>query len=230
MVRETPDRRRERAIPVAPCCGSATSSGIRATASPLPIELMIVRRLMSVIGLRLAVGAAASLAMAASCQLGLAAGTAAAPTPAVTLSVHIGYHDTVKAGDWMPVTVDITNAGADLDGTLEVQAAASNINIGGPPSGAAVYRTPVSLAAGAAKQVRTYTLVDQPGAITAQLVREGRVIASKQATAANTPTLLIGVVSDQPSTLNSLAATNPVGISASVVHLTTDDLSDIGLV
>jgi hypothetical protein len=41
---------------------------------------------------------------------------------------------------------------------------------------------------------------------------------------------LIGVLSDQPATLNDLASINPGGLSAGVVHLTSDDLTDLGLV
>ncbi len=154
---------------------------------------------------------------------------AAATTSAVILTVHVGYHDTLKLGDWMPVTVDITNNGPDLDGVLEVQSAGSLGN-GGPPGGVVVYQTPVSLGAGATKHIRTYVQIDQPGALTAQLVRQGRVVASQQGNASNTTGVLIGVLSDQPATLNALAATNPGGISSSVVHLAAEDLSDTGLV
>jgi hypothetical protein len=154
---------------------------------------------------------------------------AQASTSRLTIVVHVGYHDTVKLGDWMPVTVDVTNNGSDLDGTLEVQTS-SSLGNGGPPGGSVIYHTSITLGAGATKHVRIYAIEDQPGAITVRVVQGGRIIASQQGTAANTTGVLIGVLSDQPATLNGLASINPGGLSSSVVHLTSDDLADAGLV
>src|SRR2546428_785962 len=64
----------------------------------------------------------------------------------------------------------------------------------------------------------------------ATLLAPTAAAAAKQGTASNTTGVLIGVLSDQPATLNALAATNPGGISSSVVHLAAEDLSDTGLV
>src|SRR5437773_10552665 len=59
--------------------------------------------------------------LAATGLAGAAVGAVAAD--GVTLNVHVGYQDVVKAGEWMPVTIDARNTGAGFDGTLEVQEA-----------------------------------------------------------------------------------------------------------
>src|SRR5437870_11648667 len=85
---------------------------------------------------------------------------AAAASP-VALTVHIGYQDVVKPGEWMPVTIDAKNAGAGLDGTLEVQE-----TLNGQPgvTGLPIYQQPISLASGATKRIRTFVTVDTTGA------------------------------------------------------------------
>jgi hypothetical protein len=178
--------------------------------------------------LRLAARAVVSIAVAAVPLAATAAGVQAATSP-LTLAVHVGYHDTIKLGDWMPVTIDLTNAGPSLEGLLEVQTA-SSLPGGGPPGGTVVYQIPVSLTTGAAKHVRTFALVDQPGSVTVRLLQNGRVIASQQANASNTTGILIGVLSDQPDMLRDLATISPGGLSTSVVHLTADDLTESALV
>ena len=53
--------------------------------------------------------------------LPIAAIPAQAASNPLTLTVHAGYQDVVKAGAWMPVTIDARNTGAGVDGMLEVQ-------------------------------------------------------------------------------------------------------------
>lgn len=183
---------------------------------------------MAALGRRFAVRSTISLLVVAI-ALGWTTAVAQASTPRLTIVLHIGYHDTIKLGDWMPVTVDVTNNGSDFDGTLEVQSSSSPIN-GGPAGGSVIYETSLSLGAGATKQVRTYAIQDQPGTISVQVVQSGRIVASQSASATNTTGILIGVLSDQPATLNGLASISPGGLSASVVHMTSDDLTDGGLV
>ena len=184
---------------------------------------------MPAFGRRFAVRTTLGLLVAAMALAATIAGAQAAGSPRLTVVLHIGYHDTIKLSDWMPVSADVTNNGAAFDGTLEVATSSSPIN-GGPTGGSVIYQTPISLGAGATKHVRTYAIQDQPGTITVQVVQGGRIVASQQATATNTTGVLIGVLSDQPATLNGLASINPGGLAASVVHLTSDDLTDVGLV
>jgi hypothetical protein len=154
---------------------------------------------------------------------GASIGALAAGNP-VTLSVHVGYQDVVKPGDWMPVTVDAKNAGAGIDGTLEIQEA---LNAQPGVGGFAIYQQPISLATGATKRIRTYVLEDTTGAtITARIVHNGRVIVSQDSSTSSTTTTLIGVLSDQATALDSFAAVHPASIAARVVHLRADELAD----
>jgi hypothetical protein len=168
-------------------------------------------------GRRSAVRASVALCAAA---IGLYATTIApqaAGTP-LKIAIQVGYHNTVKLGQWIPVAVDITNTGPDLDATLEIQA--TNTPGGGPPIGAAVYQAPVSLAAGATKHFRTYVSEDFPGAVVARVVQNGRELVRQEAPISNSFTgLMVGVLSDQASTLDGLGAVRAGGSNPLVVHL-----------
>src|SRR5712664_4017465 len=96
--------------------------------------------------------AVASL-LAATALLGASAGVAAADP--VTLTVNSGYQGVVKVGEWMPVTVVAKNAGAAIDGTLELQEVFSS-----QPgvAGGTIYQAPISLAGGATKRIRGYVV------------------------------------------------------------------------
>jgi hypothetical protein len=169
----------------------------------------------------------AALALLAAALTSLAASTAEAATNPISVVVKVGYSGFVKAGQWMPVTIDVTNAGPDFEGTLEVSPTASS---NGPPIGAAIYTTHVSLASGATKHLKTYVLEDQGTApVSVRMVENGRVVASADSLAGSSATTLIGVLSDQPTALDSFAAVHPGGISANVVHLSLDDLGDSAL-
>ncbi len=140
------------------------------------------------------------------------------------ISVQVGYRNTLKLGQWMPVNVDVTNNGPDFEGTLEIQGTS---NVGGPPIGAAVYQAPASLASGATKHFRAYVSEDFPGPFQVRLVQGGHVVASLETTAANTFSgLMVGVLSDQASTLDSLGSLRAGGSTPLVVHLAPADLSD----
>ena len=160
----------------------------------------------------------------------LAATGLAGASPAVlaadglTMSVHIGYQDVVKPGEWMPVTVDVKNTGAGVDGTLEVQEA-----LNGQPgvTGLPIYQAPISLASGASKRIRTYLTVDTTGAtITARIVQNGRVVASRDAGSVSTTSVLIAVLSEQPTALDGFAAVHPASVAARVVHLNAGDIAE----
>src|SRR5438552_141909 len=145
----------------------------------------------------------------------------------VTLTVHLGYQDVVKAGEWMPVTIDAKNTGAGVDGTLEVQEA-----LNGQPgvTGLPLYHESVSLATGASKRIRAFVTVDATGAtITARIVQNGRAIVSKDAASASATSTLIGVLSDQPTSLDGFAAVHPASVAARVVHLRADYVAESGI-
>src|SRR6266566_1601395 len=160
--------------------------------------------------------------LAATGLAGAAVGAVAAD--GVTLNVHVGYQDVVKAGEWMPVTIDARNTGAGVDGTLEVQEA-----LNGQPgvTGLPLYHESISLATGSSKRIRAYVTVDANGVtITARIVQNGRVIVSKDAASASTTSTLIGVLSDQPTSLDGFAAVQPASVAARVVHVRADDIAE----
>lgn len=163
--------------------------------------------------------AAVWVALAASTVSSLAA------TNPLTIAVQVGYHNTLKLGQWMPVNVDVTNNGPDFEGTLEVES--TNSAGGGPPVGTAVYEDPVSLSAGATKHFRTYVTQDFPGAIAVRIVQGGHVVASQTVSSLNTFSgLLVGVLSDRPATLNALGSLQPGGTRPQVEHIASADLTD----
>ena len=142
----------------------------------------------------------------------------------ISLTVHLGYQDVLKPGEWMPVTVDVRSSGPAVDGTLEIsEAISSQPTI----SGFAVYQQPISLAGGATKRIRAYLTVDATGVtVTTRIVANGRVIASQDSVASSQSTTLIGVLSDESTTLDDFAAIHPASVNARVVHLHLDELPD----
>jgi hypothetical protein len=162
--------------------------------------------------------------MAAATVSFATSGAALAATNPVTILAKAGYSGFVKAQQWMPVTIDVTNTGPDLDGTLEVSAAVTS---NGPPIGSANYQTHLSLASGATKHLKAWVIEDQaPSPVSVRILQNGRVVASADAQTAVAATTLIGVLSDQPTALDGLAAVHPGGTSATVVHLSLENLSD----
>ena len=160
----------------------------------------------------------------AALALPRAAVGAAAAGSALTLTVHVGYQDVVKLGEWMPVTVDAKNTGAGIDGTLEIQEV---LNAQPGVGGFAIYRQPISLASGSSKRVRTYVVVDTTGAtVTARIIQNGRVAVSQTSASGSTTSALIGVLSDQATALDDFAAVHPGSIAARVVHLRPDEIAD----
>ncbi|MEA2656042.1 MAG: hypothetical protein QOI23_1407 [Chloroflexota bacterium] len=171
--------------------------------------------------------ARAALALVAAALSLLAASTVTqAATSPLSIAVKVGYSGFVKAQQWMPVAVDLTNRGADVDGTLEVTVANGGVQ-SGQPFESVIYQTHVSLPAGATKQVRTYLVEDQaPSVVSVRLVANGRVLGSADSQLASPATVLIGVLSDQATALDGFGALHPGGITANVVHLAVGDLGD----
>src|SRR6184192_179816 len=160
----------------------------------------------------------------AALALTVAAVTAEAAGSGLTLAVHVGYQDVVKPGEWTPVTVDVRNTGADVDGVLEIQ---ESLNAQPGVSGFTFYQQPISLPGGASKRVRTYLVEDTTGAtVTARIVSNGRTLISQDSVTSSTTSTLIGVLSDQASALDDFAAVHPGGLAARVVHLHSDDIAD----
>ncbi|HEY0831885.1 MAG TPA: hypothetical protein VGE99_12135, partial [Candidatus Dormibacteraeota bacterium] len=166
-----------------------------------------------------------AVAMVVTAVLSLAASAAAqAATNPISITVTVGYKGFVKAQQWMPVMVDVTNRGQDINGTIEVT---TGNNTNGPPIGSVIYQAHVSVPSGATKHLKTYLVEDQaPATVSARIVQNGNVLASSDAQAATAATALIGVLSDQSTALDNFAAVHPDGLAASVAHLSLDDVSD----
>lgn len=166
-----------------------------------------------------------AVAMVVTAVLSLAASAAAqAATNPISITVTVGYKGFVKAQQWMPVTVDVTNRGPDVNGTVEVT---TGNNTNGAPIGSVIYQAHLSVPAGATKHLKTYLVEDQaPATVSARIVQNGQVLASSDAQAATTAMVLIGVLSDQSTALDTMAAVHPDGLAASVAHLSLGDVSD----
>ena len=169
----------------------------------------------------------AALALMVAALSSLAASAAEAATEPVSIAVKVGYSGFVKPEQWMPVVIDLANTGPDVDGTLEVSTAAFG---NGPPIAPAIYTTHVSLASGATKHLKTYVIEDQaPSSVSVRLVVNGQVVATGGRAGGTAATPLIGVLSDLPTALDSFAAVHPGGVSATVVHLSLEDMGESAL-
>jgi hypothetical protein len=150
---------------------------------------------------------------------------AQADGPAPTLAVQVGYHDLAKTGEWMPVSIEVRNGGADFSGTVEVQLTNDPANL--QAAGGAAYVLPVTLPRGSIKHLRTYVASDASGSpVRVRVVGAGgRVLVSERGSATITTRMLVGVLSDDPTAFDELAASRyPNGSIAQVVHLTREDI------
>jgi hypothetical protein len=173
---------------------------------------------------RASLRAALAFVAAALTLLAAPAATPAATNP-LSITVKVGYSGFVKSQQWMPVTIDVTNNGADVDGTLEVTGGLASGQ--GQPLEAVIYQTHVSLPAGATKHFKTYLVEDQaPSTVSARIVVNGRELATADSQTNNAASVLIGVLSDQGTAMDSFAAVHPGGITANVVHLALQDIGD----
>ena len=146
----------------------------------------------------------------AAVGLTMAAVGAEAATNGLTLAVHVGYQDVVKPGEWTPVTIDMHNTGADVDGRLEIQ---ESLNAQPGVSGFTIYQQPISLASGANKRVRIFLVEDTTGAtVTARIIQNGRVAISQNSVTSSTTSTLVGVLSDQSSAFDDFSAVSCVTI------------------
>src|SRR2546421_314798 len=79
------------------------------------MEMPSLRRASSLAGL------APAILLAVLVVPALPVAAQAAPQ-ALALTVHVGYHDVIRSGEWMPVSIDVRNSGADFHGSIEIQA------------------------------------------------------------------------------------------------------------
>lgn len=170
--------------------------------------------------------ALAGLLVALAMPLTATTGGASAP---VSLSVKVGYQGVYKTQEWMPVSIDVTNNGPDLQGTVQLESTFTSQP--GLPS-PATYEMPLSLAAGASKHLRSYAIVNPSAGLTltVRVLENGRQLATQTTTGGTNAAALIGVLSDDPAALDEFAAIHPGGISAHVAHLQSQELADSAIV
>jgi hypothetical protein len=146
----------------------------------------------------------------------------------LSLSLRVGYHGVVKSGQWMPVSIDVGNSGADFQGTIEIQPPdGSSPGIFNPgPQTASVYSLSLTLPHGSVKHLRTYVASDTAALpVTVRLAgSDGRSLTS-QSGSSSTAGLLVGVLSDDPTAFDEFAAVRfPANSNAQVVHLAKEDV------
>src|SRR5260221_2873118 len=102
-----------------------------------------------------------------------------AAASAVTITAQVGYSDTIRSGQWMPISIVVTNGGPQVDGRLTIQSV-----FGGKLGAAwpATYERPVVIAAGTTKSFRAYIDEESAGlTVTIRIIENGHVIASQDA-------------------------------------------------
>jgi hypothetical protein len=167
----------------------------------------------------------AAYALVATGVIWLAAGPAAqAVDNPLSITVKVGYSGFIKTQQWMPVAIDVTNKGPDVEGILEVSAPAV---ANGPPTGAAIYETHVSLPTGTTKHLKTYLVQSwTPASLSVRILQNGKIVASTASETPSQATALVGVLSDRPAALNNFEAQHPGGLRDNVVHLSLEDVGD----
>lgn len=154
----------------------------------------------------------------------------------LTFQVSIGFNSRFRDGNWVPVHVALQNTGIDFTGAVSV-------SIPTPFAGAnnsgttAIYRTPISLANGAQKQVMLYVPLSfgTPGAtqnVTVTLLdTNGQHVGAPQVTTLHTlqsSEFFVGILSDSSTRFGSLSGlTLPQQPSSVIVEpLNTTTLPD----
>src|ERR1700736_3208032 len=116
----------------------------------------------------------------------------------------LGYGNVARAGQWAPLTVDVTSLGPTLDGTILVLAQQNPLYRYGSSgySGLAgsTYEFHLSLAPFDHKRISVGVLVPGTSSFVVELVQGGRTLVTVPATSQAAQSL-IGVLSDQPDSV-----------------------------
>lgn len=149
------------------------------------------------------------------------------------LQVTAGFNARFRDGNWIPVQINLSNNGADFDGTISINAP---IPYNGPGTTSSVYSEPISLANGTQKQVIIDIPVNLGGQGNVQdihvnlLDSSGNVVRSQisKVSALGQNDIFTGILSDQNtgfSPLYSIALPNQGG-SMIVEALNASNLPD----
>lgn len=148
---------------------------------------------------------------------------ALAQTSGVTLQATPAFGGNFKYGEWLPVMVELTNSGSDVDGAIEVEITGSQ--------GTLIFQAPVSLPAGAHKRVPIYVLPNNfSRQLDIHLVSQNKTIASTRANVHPQPniTYFIGLLAPQRGGLALLSGITFPGQERPkvIVDVTLDELPE----
>lgn len=146
------------------------------------------------------------------------------PAAPLQMEVRIGFDGYVQSGAWTPIVITASNGGDDLSAEVRVE----STSLAGAR---AVYIRPLDLPRNSRKQVTLYVsdAANFSGTVQVDLVREGRVLLSRQVTVETiaATTLLIGLWSDTPQALMDFATLQPSSGQTRLALLTAADLPDV---
>lgn len=197
-----------------------TIESVDHTEHPAPLRIYLVFR-------RLVIGVILALVVLAPSANAFAA-LPLQQNAALTLDVRAGFDSYLQSATWVPISVTASNTGQGVEGELRVSVE------GFTGTGEVVYTYPISLPQGSRKQVRLY-----PADLNAfgqeiqvdLLDTRGRVLLSERVRVQyiSAETLLIGILSDAPATLDAISEVKPTYGETKVAILTVDDLPEVGM-
>lgn len=154
------------------------------------------------------------------------AGVLAAPdlqSSDLSLDVQAGYDGYYQEGQWVPLRVQVSNDGPDVDAVLRAVDDASF-------AAEVVYSRPIELPSGSRKEVFLYFSNDgYVSSLDVELVANNRRLASTNVLLRQVGLgdVLYGILSDNPSAFSDLGLVAPISGNAQVAVLTVDDLPPV---
>lgn len=141
----------------------------------------------------------------------------------LTFTASAAFEGNYKYGEWIPIWVEVTNAGGDLDAAISVEVTASQ--------GTLVFETPVSLPSGAHKRLPVYVLPNNfSRELAVTLKQDGKVLTSDKVTVHPQPNLsyVVGLLSPQRGALSLLNGISFPGQQRPkvLIDLSLDELPD----
>lgn len=137
------------------------------------------------------------------------------------MQVTAAFDGYFKYGEWLPLMVELSNQGSNLDGTIRTQVTGSQ--------GLMVFETPVSLPSGSRKRIPLYVLPNNfSRELDVRLVSNERVVASQKATVRPQPNIsyFTGIIAPERGALALLNGVRFPGQERPkiIVDLTIEDL------
>lgn len=140
----------------------------------------------------------------------------------IILTARVGLDGYCRRDAWLPVFVTLENAGDDVDGRVAARVLTSQ-------GGTSSYGQDIQLPATSRKEMILYVHPgDNMSALELELTSRGEVLAGKKLrpVCLTGETTMIGVLSDNPSTYDELAAMRPLRGGVKTAQLRIEDLPD----